>query len=254
MNRTRSLFYVILALFLAIIATSLAFNVIDARFLTQFFIGASVFSVGVVALDFLGIFGEGESGHGDGDGGGLHGDFHTGDTGADFGGDGDVGGDGGDDGGGDEFDFDHDGSPAHMAGHLEPHGSPVLSVLAYLRMAVYFFLGFGPTGWVALVTGRTPFVALALAVPMGVLATLAAQAFFRLQRSNTDSTVERADLVNEAALVTVSLTDKDMGKVRIKTGMAVMEQYALAANPGGSFQKGATVRIVKVTPECVYVD
>ncbi len=234
MNRTRSLFYVILALFLAIIATSLALNVIGVRFLTQFFIGASVFSVGVVALDFLGIFGEGESGHGDSSG--------------------DDGGDGGDDGGGEEFDFDHDGSPAHMAGHLEPHGSPVLSVLAYLRMAIYFFLGFGPTGWVALATGRTPFVALALAVPMGVLATLAAQAFFRFQRSNTDSTVERADLVNEAALVTVSLTDKDMGKVRIKTGMAVMEQYALAANPGGSFQKGDTVRIAKVTPECVYVD
>ncbi len=236
MNRTRSLFYVILALFLAIIATSLALNVIGVRFLTQFFIGASVFSVGVVALDFLGIFGEGESGHGDSSG--------------------DDGGDGGDDGGGwrSSTSATMTASPAHMAGHLSGHGSPVLSMLAYLRMAIYFFLGFGPTGWVALATGRTPFVALALAVPMGVLATLAAQAFFRFQRSNTDSTVERADLVNEAALVTVSLTDKDMGKVRIKTGMAVMEQYALAANPGGSFQKGDTVRIAKVTPECVYVD
>ncbi len=69
MNRTRSLFYIILAIFLAIIATSLAFNVIDVNFLTQFFIGASVFSVGVVALDFLGIFGNNEDGHGD-DGGG----------------------------------------------------------------------------------------------------------------------------------------------------------------------------------------
>ena len=239
MNRTRSLFYVILALFLAIIATSLALNVIDARFLTQFFIGASVFSVGVVALDFLGIFGEGESGHADGggDGGGFHGD----DTGADAGGDHDG-------------DADGDGGSVHTSGHLEAHGSPVLSVLAYLRMAVYFCLGFGPTGWVALSTEWSPFAALALAVPMGVLATLAAQVFFRFQRSNTNSSVERADLVNEAATVTVSLTDKDMGKVRIKTGMAVMEQYALAANPGGSFQKGETVRIAKVTPECVYVD
>lgn len=241
MNRTRSLFYVILAIFLAIIAASLAFNVIDATFLTQFFIGASVFSVGVVALDFLGIFGDNEDGHGD-DGGGSEG-----------GGD-DGGGDSGDADGDFDADFgDHHGD-SHMAGDLSGHGAPVLSILAYLRMAVYFFLGFGPTGWAALSMGRSPLIALALAVPMGVLATVAAQVFFRFQRSNTDSTVARTDLVNEAATVIVSLTHTDMGKVRIKTGMAVMEQYALAARPDMAFEKGETVRIVKVTPECVFVD
>ncbi len=276
MNRTRSLFYIILAIFLAIIATSLAFNVIDVNFLTQFFIGASVFSVGVVALDFLGIFGNNEDGHGD----------HGGDDGgADGGGDGDAGGDvGGDAGGDDGGDFDADGdfgdghgdgesdghsdwhsdgrSDSHGAGHTSGHTSghmdgasvPVLSILAYLRMAVYFFLGFGPTGWAALSMGRSPLVALALAVPMGVLATVAAQVFFRFQRSNTDSTVARTDLVNEAATVTVSLTHTDMGKVRVQVGMAILEQYALAVRPDMAFQKGETVRIVKVTPECVYVD
>ncbi len=198
---------------------------------------------------------------------------------ADGGGDGDSGGDaGGDDGGDGDFDADGDfgeghgdgesdghsdwhsdgrsdsHGTGHTSGHMDGASVPVLSILAYLRMAVYFFLGFGPTGWAALSMGRSPLVALALAVPMGILATVAAQVFFRFQRSNTDSTVARTDLVNEAATVTVSLTHTDMGKVRIKTGMAVMEQYALAARPDMAFQKGETVRIVKVTPECVYVD
>ena len=250
MNRTRTLFYLILAVVLGILATSLAFNVIDAQALTQFFIGATIFSVGVVALDFLGIFGDHEDGQGD-DGGDGGADFHTGDAGADA---------AGADASGDSFDFDSvqdvgDGQEgSHMAGHLDGHAAPVLSILAYLRMAVYFCLGFGSTGWVGLATGRSPLIALALAVPMGILATVAAQVFFRFQRSNTDSTVARVDLVNEAATVIVSLTHTDMGKVRVQVGMSVMEQYALAARPDTAFQKSDTVRIVRVTPECVYVD
>lgn len=246
MNRTRTLFYLILAVVLAILATSLAFNVIDAQALTQFFIGATIFSVGVVALDFLGIFGDHEDGQGDDgdDGGGA--DFHTGDAGAD------ASGDSSDLDSAHDFGDGQEGS--HMAGHLDGHAAPVLSILAYLRMAVYFCLGFGPTGWVGLATGRSPLIALALAVPMGILATVAAQVFFRFQRSNTDSTVARVDLVNEAATVIVSLTHTDMGKVRVQVGMSVMEQYALAARPDTAFQKGETVRIVRITPECVYVD
>ena len=247
MSRTRIVFYAILAVFLAIIALSLALQVINETFITQLYIASTVFAAGVLLLDLLGVLG----GQHDADGAGLdHGDLGPADM--------DLGGHAGIDHLDTAFDdasagLGHDGDGDH-GDHGDGHASPVLSILAYLRMLVYFCLGFGPTGWVALLTGRSALVSLVLAIPVGVLATLAAQAAFRFQREDTDSTLARRDLQFKNATVLVGLDHATMGKVRVQVGMTVTEQFALAARPDVTFQKGDTVRIVRVSEDCVYVD
>ena len=153
--------------------------------------------------------------------------------------------------------IDADG-PGHEAGDM--HGThmdatnPLLSIMAYLRLMVYFCLGFGPTGWVGIMSGRSAIASLLLAIPVGILALFLAQAFFRFQRSDTDSSLTRRDLLMSEATVTIPLTHDMMGRVRVQVGMSVMEQYALALNDEKTFEKGDTVRIVKIDEECVYVD
>jgi membrane protein implicated in regulation of membrane protease activity len=236
-TKTRLVFFAILAVMLLILAVSLSMQVMDSGALQQLFIGATIFSVGVVLLDFLGIFGDSDS---EGDSGDAHADL---DGGMDFdGGHGDLdGGDGG----------DHAGDAT--AGQLGS-GHTVLSVLSYLRLFVYFCLGFGPTGWASLASGRSVGSSLLLATGVGVGAVFIAQAFFRFQRSSTDSSVGGDDLLAQRATVTIPLSHSDMGRVRVQLGMSVAEPYALAAREGASYAKGDTVRIVKVADDCVYVE
>ncbi len=126
-------------------------------------------------------------------------------------------------------------------------------MLTYLRLFVYFCLGFGPAGWIALASGRGALTSLAVAAPFGFGSLLLARAFFRFQRADTDSQLESSDLIGQEATVIVALDDRTMGKVRVTAGMNVADLYALATDPGQAFEKGAPVRISDVTDECVYV-
>ncbi|MEX1021007.1 MAG: hypothetical protein WDZ49_15190 [Litorilinea sp.] len=252
MTRTRMVFFTILGIFLVIIAASISMQIMSEQLLRQIFIAGTVFGMGVVALDFLGIFGGSSAGDAGGDAGGLDSDF-----------DGSIEGDAGtgdavtgETGGGGSVDADGDVAE-NLSGDIAKHGDAgtnlVLSMLAYLRLMVYFFLGFGPMGLVALLSGRAPLVALLLAVPVGVVAIFLALAFFRFQRSDTDSTVQGKELLMREATVTVPLTHTTMGRVRLQIGMSVVDPYALAEDPAADLQQGDTVRIVRVTPDCVYV-
>ena len=206
------------------------------------YIGCTLFSVTITALDFLGFLG--------------------GSQGSESGG-GDAAGDGSGDGvedGGTRFNTDVPGDEA-VSGKTPPESVPrapgkvaVLSVLAYLRSLVYFCLGFGPTGWVAIAMGNSAVQSLIWAAPAGVAAFALAHAFFRFQRTDTDSSLHSEELFFQQATVIVPLTHDTMGKVRLQMGMNVTEQYALASDPDARFQKGDAVRITNVTPECVYVE
>jgi membrane protein implicated in regulation of membrane protease activity len=142
--------------------------------------------------------------------------------------------------------------PIHHGPDQQGAGA-ILSALVYLRLFVYFCLGFGPMGLAALATGRSAIASLLLAIPVGVAAVFLAQAFFRFQRQDTDSQLTSADLVGQTATVIVPLDDGTMGKVRILVGPVVTEQYALAARPGAAFKNGDQVMVSSVTDECVYV-
>jgi hypothetical protein len=251
MTRTRITFFIILGVALTIVAFSLALQLVTSALLVQFYIAATIFSVGVVALDFLGILGgEAEDGAGDGDADGFDGadsDLAADAVDADAHGV-DI----------EDTDFDAgDTSHGHTMGHLHDidkvRGSRVLNVLAYLRLTVYFSLGFGPTGWVALASGRSPLVSLGLGIIVGVIALFLASAFFRLQRSDTDSSLQPHELLRAPAVVTIPLSHETMGRVRVQLGMNVTERYALAAEPGHEYKRGDTVQITRVTDECVYV-
>jgi len=151
------------------------------------------------------------------------------------------------------------GGPGIEAGevysaHLESGGHKILQLLSYMRLLIYFSLGFGPTGWAGILTGRSALASLGLAIPAGLIALWLAQAFFRFQRSDTDSSLRSQDLLQEQATVTIPLTDRTMGRIRIQTGMSVIEHYALAATPNAAYRKGDPVRVVRVTDDCVYVN
>ncbi len=270
MNRARFTFFIVLAVVLGIVSISAALQLIVASALIPVFLATTIFSLGVVSLDFLGILGGDDSGDVDG----L--DFDSGDgfdsiEGADFDaiGDGDFG-DGGDGdlGDADSFEIDTvDGTTdsrggvdifdtdADRAGPLTARdgGTMVLSMLLWLRMGVYFCLGFGPTGLASVVGGSSALVALLTAMPVGVASLLLAQWFFRFQRSNTDSSLRAIDMIQAPAVVTIPLTHTTMGRVRVDAGMNVTEQYALAEHEDGDFRKGDEVRVVRVTDEAVYV-
>ncbi len=203
--------------------------------LQSIYIGCTVFSVGVTLMDFLGILGH----HDDHDGGDMDDAGH-------FDGDTDHG---------DQADStDHEATSD--ADTVEtPHGGvAILSVLSYLRSLVYFSLGFGPTGWVAISTGRTTVMSLVWALPAGLVALVLARAFFRFQRSDTDSSLRMEDLLFQRATVTVPISHDKMGKVRVQIGMNVTEQYALATAPNTQFERGDIVWITDVTEECVHVE
>ncbi len=239
MSRTRVIFLVVLAFFLGLVAVALAVQIFDAQIARQIFIATTVFSVGVVLLDLFGVLGghQGDAGHIDGDMSPAV--DHAADGGSVEGAVGAPHGDAG-----------HHQADAHASAG---HAAPILSVLTYLRLLVYFCLGFGPTGWASMATGRGPLLSLGIAVPIGLAALFLAQAFFRFQRRDTDSQVGREELLTAEATVVVPLDHTTMGKVRIKSGLNVTDRFALAADAEKQFAKGEPVRIVRVTDECVYV-
>ena len=208
------------------------------------YIGCTLFSVSITVLDFLGF---------------LSGNQDGGDDVVDAPDAGDVQGS---DVEGRNMHFDSDLPPDEPhtgrtapADITHPTGRvAVLSVLSYLRSIVYFCLGFGPTGWAAIAMGNSAAKSLIWAVPAGMAAFVLARAFFRFQRTDTDSSLQSEELYFQRATVIIPLTHDTMGKVRVRVGMNVTEQYALAAEPNTQFAKGDTVWVTNVTPECVYVE
>src|SRR5512133_1632088 len=201
MNRTRSIFLLALAACLLILTASLARQVISADRLLQIYIASTIFAGGVVLLDVAGVLG------------GHHADGFAGNdmAGHDFGGH-DAGGHdtGGHDGVGDAHTAPVHADQHEVAEHTARaggHAAPILSILAYLRLLVYFCLGFGPAGWAALIGGWGALSSLLLAVPIGLLALLAARAFFRFQRRDTGAVPPELDLLHEQAEVIVPLDD-----------------------------------------------
>ena len=149
-----------------------------------------------------------------------------------------------------------DETPLHEVDHDSPlpGGGPVLEAIRYLRMFVYFCLGFGLVGVAILTSGRTAQASLLLAGLAGFGTVLLARTFYRLQPSDTGEVMSVQELLREQGTVTVPLTHEIMGKVRVQTGMQVRELYALAAEEGEEFARGDIVRIVEVSDRCMYVE
>ena len=130
---------------------------------------------------------------------------------------------------------------------------PVLSILRYVRLGIYFALGFGPIGLVASETGASPLGSLTWALPGGIVSVWLARFFFRFQQRDVDSRIREEELLLERARVIVPLSNQTMGKVRVSVGQLVLERYALAEDEWETFRTDDIVEIVRVTDDCVYV-
>lgn len=263
-DRTRLLFFILLGVFLVILGSALLGQVVDSNFLTQLFIAATIFSLGVLVIDFLGLLGSHDDGSADHvddvthlEGG--HALDHAGwlehDHGADD--------------GGDFHAFDHtdvdDASMAHAAEALDAQAdsddalshqgdTAILTWIKYMRWSVYFCLGFGPVGWISMAAGRSAGWALMVAALAGVATVALAQVFFRFRPSDTGAVPSPEEMMWEQATVTIPLSHTRLGRVRLTQGMIVQEPFALAVAEGVEFRTGDQVRIVRVTDKCVYVE
>lgn len=198
----------------------------------------TVFGAGVTLVDMLGVLGH--SAHHGHDGGDHYGD-NDGDYGDNDGGLEDQGGH-----------AHHDGL-GHDGGHDRGVAGTLLSALRYVRTGIYFCLGFGPIGLIAVLMGRGSFESVLWAAPGGLLSAVLARAVFRFQLDDVDSSIREDDLLFQTARVTVSVTGGNMGKVRLRVGQIVAERYALAEDAADTFRPDEIVQIVRVTDECVII-
>lgn len=207
--------------------------------LLSIYIAATVFGVGVTALDMLGLIGE-QDADADGDA-----DFDAGvDSDGDF--------DAEDVGDGDYADgADEEGS---VAGHdVRQKRNPILRLLQAMRNLVYFSLGFGPTGWFAIATGEPITATLAWSGGVGVVVLGGARLLRRLLRSELSSDIKESDLLMERGTVTVTVVPGQLGRVRVSIGGAYVDRYARAKSEE-TLTPGTQVRVVDIGDDCVYVE
>jgi membrane protein implicated in regulation of membrane protease activity len=221
------------------------------EWLLPLYIGATIFGVGITIADLFGAFSNlvgGESG---------------GDVGSDSGGDTDIDGieaDGAD--GADDIDDvdDVDADEADHAGQsilahdARRRGSAVLKIMTGFRSLVYFSLGFGPVGWFAIsqygLTTRT----LAWSLPVGAVVMVGTRMLRSFMRKDLSSDVKEVELIMEKGVVTVSIKNAQMGKVRIIVGGAAIDRYARAMDKEEDLLVGTQIRVVDISDECVLVE
>lgn len=191
--------------------------------------------------------------HGDMDAG-VHGD-HGSDAGHDIADHGDMDtGVHGEHGHGEHHDNEH-GERGSVASHEhDRERSFLLQILSIARGLVHFSVGFGPVGLVALATGRSPTNSLAWSIPVGLVTCIGGRLLRRIQRSELDSQLKEEDLIMEQGVVSVSIKNGQLGKVRIRLEGTYAERFARAKNPQENFPVGSQIRIVDVAEDCVYVE
>lgn len=204
--------------------------------MTALYIFATVFGLGVIVVDFFMMMSAG----GDDVGGHSH---DSGDSDSTEGGD--------DSDGHHHSAHDHQGS---VIAHQRPSKENVLlKTLGMLRNAVYFSVGFGPTGWLAESVFNERFSFL-WAVGVGIIVAFIAALFSRIRRDKLDSSINDAELLLEKAVVLVSLGPHKMGKVRIAHGGMNIDRYAIAKSEIDEFYVGEEVRVCEVNDEFVTVE
>ena len=235
------------------------------------YLATGIFGLGVTIIDLLGMIGDHgaddashDGGHGDAHDGGhidvhmdAHADGHA-DTGAH--GDADVYADAHmdahADGQGDGHGGDH-GDAAHgdvIAQHISKGESVLLNIMRVLRNLIYFCMGFGPTGFVALLMHKSALESLLWAGSLGVIILIGASLLRRALRKDLSSDISSADLLMESGEVIVTIGRGQMGKVRVKVDGVYVDRYAYAKDPEEIIKLGTTVRVVDSDETNIYVE
>ena len=241
------------------------------------YIATAIFGVGVTLVDMFGILGS----HSDDDmDGGDHsgddmdtGDHSADDSDGDFDSDntdgddidsdvgGDIHGDHTDDSSDDHGDDIEDGSDdhSHNEGSIVAHDNirhkknPVLRLLTILRTLVYFSFGFGPVGWIVYSTDQNSLTSLFFSIPSGIVFAIVGRLLKKLQTQELDSQVKDEELLMEKAEVLVTISNGELGKVRVNLDNTYIERYAKAKIKNEVYSVGTEVRVVDITDQYVIV-
>lgn len=223
--------------------------------LMPIYIGTAVFGIGVTIVDMLGFIGNNE-GEGDAEvADGIHGE----DVDGDFDADGDAHGDHhGDDFGHDDGDAEGDDTHGEddlskIAHDRKGVKNPLLNLLSLLRSAVYFSMGFGPVGIVAILVGYKGVTNLFWSIPVGIIALVITKSVRKIQANKLDSQLKDSELIMAEAEVIVSIKPGMMGKVRVKLDRGVTDRYARAEEKSKGYPVESKVRVVNISEECLFV-
>lgn len=222
------------------------------------YIALAVFGLGVTIVDLFGALDHGDSGH-DGSG-------HDA-----------VGHDAGDHGIGHDS-AAHEAAAHDEAGHAagahdhghedtgsvfgaarsEPAGmrrsASVARAIGALRTLVYFSLGAGPTGLVALWMRLGATASFFWSVGAGAAIAILARSLRRFLRRDLDSSFKPEDFILEEAQVTVSVAPGLMGKAEVRKYGAASEIYIRATAGDLAFPRGSRVRIIDYRDDCYLVE
>ncbi len=231
--------------------------------LLSLYIATTVFGVGVTFVDLLGGFGARTEDTSDGEASG--GDDGTGGDEAAAGDDTDA--EGADDSGeaDDESGGEQEAEPDEgavgdaervsvVAHDRRQRGNAVIRILSVARSVVYFSLGFGPVGLFATLRGEGVGVGLAWSIPVGVAVMIGTRLLRKVLRQEIDSQFRGEDFIMERGKVLVSIGRGQIGKVRINVGGTYADRYAKAKNSEEDIPAGASVRVVDVTDEYIYIE
>ena len=209
------------------------------------YVATAVFGVGTTVADLLGVFSHLTGGH-DSAGG------HDAGGGHDLAGHGAAG---------------HAAGSHDAAGHEHPdvsrvsavaptedlRGGGLVRLMSALRSGVYFCLGFGPVGLFAATQYHSPAATLLWSIPVGAAVMLGTRALRRLASREISSDIGKDDLLMEHGVVTVSIHEGQMGKVRVSVGGRYVDWYA-RCKTDAELIVGTRVRVVDATEECVFVE
>ncbi len=189
------------------------------------FIGLSVFGAGVTLVDMLGAL---DHGHDD-----SHDDSHDDVT---------------------SLPLSHaePGAEGSLMGVDERRLRRVGRAIQTLRNLVYFSLGAGPMGWIALARGEGMLESLLWALVSGFLIAVLARVLRRLIRRELDSSLKPSDYLMENAEVIVPILEGELGKIRARKFGVESELYARMKT--GQAPKGSLVRIVDYDAQSYIVE
>jgi membrane protein implicated in regulation of membrane protease activity len=200
------------------------------------YIFTTVFALGVTAIESLGLLGDSDDGGADADHGDAL-DVHGGDEA----------------GAADEASGEHGVAVRGNAWQQSRRsGQTLFAILGALRIAVYFCLGFGPMGLVAILFGASAIVSLLFAVGAGMVSAVLYRRLIRFQQKDLDSTVHDRDLIGERADVLIAIYPHEIGRVRIKLDQMVRDRYAVS-DANEFIPKGARVEVLAVSDKGLVV-
>lgn len=130
----------------------------------------------------------------------------------------------------------------------------ILRMLSWMRMFVYFSLGFGFSGLFAIYLGETSLSGFLWALGLGLTVVFLYKTMNRVLRQEINSVIKEEELLLRNGTIIVSVKKGQLGKVEIEWNQQSVERYCRSFLQEEEFKVGDQVLIAKVTDECVYVE